>query len=117
MTSEASMSGLMTEDCSPSMTSEASISGLKIAHYNHSSPAGILLPFQNHKKRKTFQGGRIYIYIHVHQIALVQVLQIIFFVCLFLSFFVCLFGFSVAQAGSPFGVSRSLNLDCLSNIL
>ena len=65
-TSEASMSGLMTEDCSLPLTSEASISGLKIAHYNHSSPAGILLPSQKHKKGRLFRGIYIIIYIFLH---------------------------------------------------
>ena len=80
MDPEASMSGLMTEACSPTMTSESSISGLMNEACNpprtsevfisrlmnedekRSSPAGILLLFQTHAKTYIdFSGGLAHI--------------------------------------------------------
>ena len=66
MTSEVPTSGLMTEVCSPPMTSEFSMCGLMTKYYHHSSTAGILRPFQTHKKGRLFRGGVAYIYIHIH---------------------------------------------------
>ena len=66
MTSEVPTSGLMTEVCSPPMTSEFSMCGLMTKYYHHSSTAGILRPFQTHKKGRLFRGGSIYIYIHMY---------------------------------------------------
>ena len=57
MTSEVPTSGLMTEVCSPPMTSEFSMCGLMTKYYHHSSTAGILRPFQTHKKGRLFRGG------------------------------------------------------------
>ena len=97
MTSEVPTSGLMTEVCSPPMTSEFSMCGLMTKYYHHSSTAGILRPFQTHKKGRLFRGGSIFIYLFIY---------LCFFIYLYI--FIYTHVYQPTDIGAPHRVDMSL---------